>query len=228
MTDYMNISALLIGASTAFFAIFAIHILFWRKDRTRFQTVLGWIMVIWALSNLKDIVLTFPGMYTQHVLDWIMVIDAWGALGYTVLVFEVVMPRWITLFRLSLLALPFALFTLLYMIWPVQEVIYAYSAFLWCYAWTIVGIGWVKARRYIRYVRENFSNIDRIDVAWLKPVFFFSIVSQLLWLFTSLYATVAVDIVYYISTLRREEKQCSRDREGNAGAGDGGTAALSE
>ena len=111
MTDYMNISALLIGASTAFFAIFAIHILFWRKDRTRFQTVLGWIMVIWALSNLKDIVLTFPGMYTQHVLDWIMVIDAWGALGYTVLVFEVVMPRWITLFRLSLLALPFALFT---------------------------------------------------------------------------------------------------------------------
>ena len=201
MTDYMNISALLIGASTAFFAIFAIHILFWRKDRTRFQTVLGWIMVIWALSNLKDIVLTFPGMYTQHVLDWIMVIDAWGALGYTVLVFEVVMPRWITLFRLSLLALPFALFTLLYMIWPVQEVIYAYSAFLWCSAWTIVGIGWVKARRYIRYVRENFSNIDRIDVAWLKPVFFFSIVSQLLWLFTSLYATVAVDIVYYTSTL---------------------------
>jgi len=201
MTDYMNISALLIGASTAFFAIFAIHILFWRKDRTRFQTVLGWIMVMWALSNLKDIVLTFPGMYTQHVLDWIMVIDAWGALGYTVLVFEVVMPRWITLFRLSLLALPFALFTLLYMIWPVQEVIYAYSVFLWCYAWTIVGIGWVKARRYIRYVRENFSNIDRIDVAWMKPVFFFSIVSQLLWLFTSLYATVAVDIVYYLSTL---------------------------
>lgn len=201
MENYMNILTFLIGGSTAFFAVFAVYILFWQKNRTRFQTVLGWIMAIWTLSNLKDIILTFPGMYTQHVLDWIMMIDGWGALTYTVLVFEVVMPRWTTLFRLSLMALPFALFTLLYYIWPAQEVIYAYSVFLWCYAWTIVGIGWVKARRHIRYVRENFSNIDRIDVAWLKPVFFFAIVSQLTWLFASLYGTVATDIVYYVSAL---------------------------
>jgi AraC-like DNA-binding protein len=197
----MNISALLIGISTASYAIFAIYFLLWRKDRTRFQMVLGWVMAIWALSNLKDIILTFPGMYTQHVLGWIMMIDGWGALGYTVFVFEAVMPRWTTLFRLSLLAMPFAFFTLLYMIWPAQEVIYSYSVFLWCYAWTIVGIGWVKARWHIKYVRENFSNIDRIDVIWLKPVFFFAIVSQLSWLFASLYATVVVDIVYYIFTL---------------------------
>lgn len=71
MTDYVNILALLIGISTAFFAIFAIYILFLRKDRTRFQTVLGWIMVIWALSNLKNIILTFPGMYTASTgLDY--------------------------------------------------------------------------------------------------------------------------------------------------------------
>lgn len=201
MTDYVNILALLIGISTAFFAIFAIYILFLRKDRTRFQTVLGWIMVIWALSNLKDIILTFPGMYTQHVLDWIMVIDGWGALTYTVLVFETVMPRWTTTARLALMAMPFAVFTLLYIIWPAQEVIFSYSVFLWCYAWTIVGIGWVKARRHIKYIRENFSNIDRIDVIWLKPVFSFAIVSQLSWLIASLYATVVVDIVYYASTL---------------------------
>lgn len=201
MEEYMNISTFLIGVSTTFFATLAIYILFWRKDRTRFQTVLGWIMTIWTLSNLKDIILTFPEMYTQHVLDWIMMIDGWVALTYTVLVFEVVIPRWTTLFRLSMQAMPFAVFTLLYIIWPVQEVIYSYSVFLWCYAWTVVGIGWMKARRHIRYVRENFSNIDRIDVAWLKPVFFFSIVSQLMWLFASLYGTVATDIVYYVSSL---------------------------
>lgn len=201
MESYMNISALLIGISTASYAIFAIYFLLWRKNRTRFQMVLGWVMAIWALSNLKDIILTFPGMYTQHVLGWIMMIDGWGALGYTVFVFEAIMPRWTTLFRLSLLAMPFAFFTLLYTIWPAQEVIYSYSVFLWCYAWTIVGIGWVKARRHIKYVRENFSNIDRIDVIWLKPVFFFAIVSQLSWLFASLYATVVVDIVYYTFTL---------------------------
>ena len=196
----MNISALMIGVSTAFFAIFAIYIL-WRKDRTRYQTILGWVMAIWALSNLKDIILTFPGMYTTEILNWIMVLDSWGALSFVVLIFEAVMPGWTTIARLALMALPFAAFTLLYIIWPVQGVIDSYSVFLWCYAWTVVVIGFVKARRHIRYVRENFSNIEHIDVTWLKPVFFFAIVSQLSWLFASLYATVLTDIVYYASSL---------------------------
>lgn len=197
----MNVSAFLVGVSTAFFAIFAIHILFFRKKRTRFQTVLGWIMAIWAVWNLKDVIITFPEMYRDEVLDWIMIIDGWSALTYTVFVFEVVMPGWVTLRKLFYLSLPFVIFTLLYMIEPAQWVIYAYAVFLWCFAWAVVGIGYVKVRRHIKYVRENFSNIDRIDVAWLKPVFAFAIVSQLAWLFTSLYATVFTDIIYYISTI---------------------------
>ncbi len=121
----MNIAALLIGISTAFFAIIAIYILFWHKERTRYQTVLGWTMAIWALSNLKDIILTFPGMYTPEILNWIMIIDGWGAMTYTIILLEVVVPRWTTPKRLALLSLPFALFTLLYIIWPVMEVIYS-------------------------------------------------------------------------------------------------------
>ena len=112
--NYTNISALLIGISTAFFGIFALHILLWRKERTRFQTVLGWIMTIWAVWNLKDIVMTFRGMYTQEVLNWIMLIDGWSALTYTVFISEVVQPGWMTWRKLGLQAIPFALFTLLY------------------------------------------------------------------------------------------------------------------
>lgn len=201
MENYMNILAFLIGASTAFFAIFALHILFWRKRGTRFQTVLGSIMAVWAVWCLKDVVETFPGMYNDKVLNWIFIMDAWSALTYTVFVFEAVMPRWTTGKRLSWLAVPFSVFTLLYYIWPVQQVIYAEAAFLWCYAWTIVFVGWVKVRRRIKYIHDNFSNIDHIDVAWLKSVFAFVIVTQLAWLFTSLYATVLVDIVYYLSII---------------------------
>ena len=201
MEHYMNVSAFLIGVSTAFFAIFAIHILFFRKKRTRFQTVLGWIMAIWAVWNLKDIIITFPGMYRDEVLDWIMMIDGWSALTYTVFVFEVVMPGWVTLRKLFYLSLPFVIFTLLYIIEPAQWVIYAYAAFLWCFAWAIVGIGYVKMKHQLSYVRKNYSNIDDIDVSWLKPVFFFAIASQLSWLFASLYATVMIDIIYYVLTI---------------------------
>ena len=198
MDENINISAFLIGASTMFFAIFAIHILWWRQNRSRFQTVLGCIMAVWALWNLKDLITTFPGMYTQDVLNWIMMIDGWSALTYTVFVAEVVMPGWVTLRKLARLSLPFAVFTLLYILWQDQWVIYAYTVFLWFYAWTVVIIGYVKMKRYLKYVHDNFSNIDDIDVSWLKPVFGFVIVSQLAWLFTTLYASITTDIIYYL------------------------------
>ena len=194
----MNISAFCIGAATAFFVIFALHILCWRRERTRFQTVVGCIMAVWAVWSAKDLVTTFPGMYTRLVLDWILIIDGWSAITYTVLMFEVVSPGWTTWRRLVLLALPFALFTMAFALWSQHEVVYAYSAFLWCYAWTVVIVGYRRMQRYLRYVRNEYSNIDQIDVAWLKPVFGFAIVGQLAWLFISLYATVLTDIVYYV------------------------------
>ena len=201
MVDYLNISAFLIGVTTAFFAVFALHILFWRKTRTRFQTILGCVMAVWAVWNVKDLVMTFPGMYTQKVLDWILLIDGWSALTFTVLLFEIVMPCWLTLRKMLLLALPFALFTVLYSVCPDQRVLYADLVFLCCYAVTVVTIGYIKMKRYLIYIRKNYSNIDNIDVAWLKPVFFFAIVSQLMWLFTSLSGTVTADIAYYVSTI---------------------------
>ncbi len=201
MADYMNISSFFIGVTTTFFTIFALHILFWRKGRTHFQTILGYIMAIWAIWNAKDLIVTFPGMYRKEVLNWIFLIDGWSALAYTAFVFEVVSPKWTTWRRMLLLSVPFATFTLAFLLRPGDEMVYAYAAFLWFYAWTIVGIGWVKVQRQIKYVRDNFSNIDRIDVVWLKPVFAFAIVSQLAWLATSLYADVVADIFYYISVI---------------------------
>ena len=201
MESYTNLSAFFIGVSTAFYAIFALHILVWRKERSRFQTVLGCILAVWALWNLKDIVITFPGMYVAKVLDWIMIIDGWSAITYTVFVFEVTMPGWTTWRRLGLLALPFAAFSAAYALGPAAVVKDAYVVFLWCYAWAVVIIGFVRTRKYLKYVHNNYSNIDEIDVSWLRSVFLFAIASQLLWLFTSLYAKVSADILYYVLTI---------------------------
>ncbi len=202
MYDGLNISAFLIGFSTAFFIVCSFYILVVHRSNTRFQMVLGWIMAVWAVWNLKDIVITFPGMYTENVLDWIMFIDGFSALTYTVFVFEVTMPGWTSLRRLAILSLPFALFLVAYAVVPSRDaVIYSYAAFLWCYAWSVVIMGYLKVRRYLSYIERNYSNLENIDVSWLRPVFIFAIISQLAWLFTSLYASVFIDILYYISTL---------------------------
>ena len=201
MSDGLNISAFFIGFSTAAFALCSFFILVLHKERTRFQKVLGWKMAVWAVRNLKDIIITFPEMYTERVLDWIMLIDGFSALTYTVFVFEATMPRWTKLRKMVALSLPFALFTIAYGISPSEDVIYAYTVFLWFYAWGVVIIGYIKVRRYLNYIRRNYSNIENIDISWLKPVFLFVILSQLSWLFTSLYASVFVDILYYFSSL---------------------------
>ena len=194
----INISTFLIGFATAIFGAFAIHILFWRKDRTRFQTVVGVIMAIWAVWCGKDLILTFPDMYRKNVLEWIMMIDGWSALTYMVLVAEVVMPGWTTWKRLILFFIPFLLFTAVYAVIQRTEVVYAYSIFLWIFAWTVVGVGYVKMRRSMKYVRMEYSEIEKIDASWLRYLFIFAIVGQLGWLFTSFYAEVWTDIIYYI------------------------------
>lgn len=197
----MNISTFFIGFSTAFYAIFAIHILFFRERRTRFQTIVGGIMVVWTLLCLKDIVFTFPGMYVPRVLRWVMIIDGWSALTYVVLVFETTMPGWLKWRRILLFSLPFAAFTAAYALWPVLAVVIAYAAFLWCFAWTIVIVGYRKARRQIDYVRENFSNIEQIDASWLTPVIAFAVVTQLAWLFVSFYDSWLTDVLYYVTSM---------------------------
>ncbi|MBO7052143.1 MAG: AraC family transcriptional regulator [Prevotella sp.] len=199
---YANIlSAFFIGVLTAFFTIISIIILFFRKERTRFQRVLGYIMAVWAVWSFKDIIIILPNMYDEQVLRWILLVDGWSALTFTVFIFEATLPGWTTLRRLTLLSLPFLGFTVWYAVQPQPLVIISYIAFLWCYAWLIVTIGYFKFRRYIRHIRSNYSNLEGINLSWLKPVFFFAIFSQLAWLFTSLYATVFTDVVYYLITL---------------------------
>ena len=196
-----TISTFLIGFSSAFFTIFAVHILLFRRARTRLQTIIGIIMAVWAAWNLKDIATMLPGMYRQEVLDWVMIIDGWSALTYAVLVFETTSPGWTTLRRLTWLSLPFAAFTIAYVVRPSQEVLYAYVAFLWFFAWSVVIIAWVGMRRYLRHLHANYSYLEGIDVSWLGPVLGFAIVSQLSWLATSLVNNVWADVIYYATTL---------------------------
>jgi AraC-like DNA-binding protein len=158
-------------------------------------------MAVWALFNMKDLILTFPGMYTDKVLNWILIIDGWSAITYTIFIFEATMPGWTTLKRLLLLSIPWALFTAAYAIQPTEDVINAYLVYLWCYAWSIVIIGYIKVRQYQKYIRNNYSNIENVDLSWIRPVFLFAIVSQISWLITSIYANTLGDIIYYLSSI---------------------------
>lgn len=158
-------------------------------------------MAVWAVFNAKDLILTFPNMYNESVLDWILIIDGWSAIAYTIFIFEATMPGWTTPRKLLILSIPWVLFTAAYAIYPTEMIIYAYLAYLWCYAWTIVVISYIKVRQYQKYIRNTYSNIENVDLSWIKPVFLFAIISQISWLVTSIYANTIGDITYYLSSI---------------------------
>ena len=198
--DGINLSTFFTGFSAAFFTIFACLQLS-APRRTRFQTVLGYTLVVWALFSWKDIILSFPQFYNEQTLNIIMLVDGWSAITYAVFIFEITQPGWTTWRRIAWHVLPFAAFTIVYALKPDITIIYAYAVFLWCYAWTVVIIAFVRCRRYIHYIHQNYSNIDEIDISWLRPIFGFCILSQLTWFATSLLQNVYIDTLYYITTL---------------------------
>ena len=202
MTGIMTIFSFLIGVATAFFVTCALYILT-RPRRTRFQTVLGRIFVVWALLCVKDLVLAFPGMYRQPALDVVFLIDGWSVATFTVFLMEIVRPGWTNATKLLLVLLPFWLCTAAYFVWPARRnvVIVVYTWLLVVFALTILVVGFVTTRRYIKYVRDNYSNIDNIDVSWVRQAFFFFIVGQLLWLGVSFVSNPAADCCYYVITL---------------------------
>lgn len=196
----LNITAFFNGAATAWFAIYACQLLA-ARERTRLQTLLGYIFVYWTFSNFKDIVQSQPGMYTAETLNVIMTMDGWSAITFACFLFELTMPGWVTARRVMLLAVPFALFSAAYALWPTAGVLTAYTAFLVLFGITILCIGYAKKGEYTRYIRANYSNIDETDISWIKQIYEIGFLSQLLWLVTSLIRLPATDTLYYISSI---------------------------
>lgn len=193
-----QLQAFFIGISTAYFAFYALNIL--RQPlRTRYQSLLGYLFVLFAACCMKDMVLTFPGNYNDEILNWVTLIDGTMAVAYTSLLFEVVIPGWVSTRRVCTLLIPFALFIGWYAYSPQRLIVLLYTCFIIIWALTVVFIGAYRARHYIRYVRDNYSNIDEIDVSWLGYVFWFFVVSQLLWLASSQLDSIIMDMLYYLS-----------------------------
>ena len=193
-----HITALFVGITTAFFGLYAFQI-FRVPQRTRLQTVIGYIFVFRTILALKGIFSTLPGFRQQEILDLLIVIDGLKAITLVIFLFELVTPGWATRRKIVITSIPvLALFTV-YVIWPSRTMMYIYITFIFAYGIHACVYTWGKARRYVRYIRENYSNIDDFDITWMKYVFIFAILEQTTYFIVSLYDNLLVEILYYIS-----------------------------
>lgn len=207
----VNLWTFYIGVSTTYFIINATQ-LFQKKSRTHLQTVLGWMLVLWALISSKDLLAILSWPLTKEDLYYFLLFDGWVAFTYAILIYEVTTPGWTTWPRVVKTALPFLLFTLVYFVWPYTLIINLYGLFLDIYTIVIIIIAIFKARRYNRYIRSNYSNIDEIDISWINKILVLTMISQITWVIATFYPGLITDTIYYFFTLLMWQKLLSYSR----------------
>lgn len=194
----ISITSFFIGMATAYYALMSYHLFFGEKrGSSRLHRILGWIFVYWTLSNAKDMVLMMPGMYEEWVFDMVFVADGWSALTYLAFLNELTRPGWVVWGRMLSVAVPFLVYSVAYALFPVHTTTYPIAVFLILFGLYITVIGYRQSVAYMKYIRGYYSNIDEIDISWLRSVFLLAAASLLLWLFTSFSATAYADCVYY-------------------------------
>ena len=198
--EQVSLSGFLSGFATAYFALHAYQ-LFRREDCSRLQKVVAYIFVQWALFNLKDFVLTIHDYNDSNIQNILILIDGTSLIGYTCFVYELINPAWASLRRVLLMLMGYVPFFVTYFVWPNDSVIRAYMMYLFLVG-TIIFLVWLqKSWHYIRYIRENFSNIDEIDISWLRVVAWFFVSCQLLWVVISIVRHPLTDCLYYVLSI---------------------------
>ncbi len=200
--ENITLTACLIGASTTYCAFSAYYILRCNMSvKSRINTLLGWALAYFAITNMKDLVLTYPQWHTERMHDLVMLWDGWSAMVFAAFLLELTSPGWVKGKRIASMSLPFIAFTALYLYSGSRQIITTYAWFLGIFGITVIFIGLFRASKYIKHIKSSYSNIEEIDISWIGYLCAIAFFTQLLWLLASLIAQTISDCIYYASEI---------------------------
>lgn len=189
------------GMAFMFFAYASYRILR-NKRRTRIENILGYTLAFWVALEVKDLFINYNAIREHHFLvNTLFFIDSWAVAACSFYLLELTSPGWISIRRISALLSPFILFTGVYILTDWTILFSIYIVFILLYSMIIVFVVAYAARRYNRYIRNNYSYSEHIDVSWLKKATVILAACLLAWIFTSVKITIWGDIIYYLSSI---------------------------
>lgn len=196
----VTLSVFFIGFSAAWYLIRASELLR-LKSPSRLQRLLGFILLWWGISTMKDIVIHMTASDTSVLLRHIMYVDACGALSFALMLMELTMPNWITLRRVVCMALPFLAFLTVHLWVSADWLDTLFTVFFVTFALIMVGIAIVKSRHYGRAIRNSYSNLSDLDINWMWNVIAVFTACQLIWWAVCDGNDPVADTIYYVSAL---------------------------
>lgn len=194
--DLLNLVFFANGANFMFLLCAGIYIL--RKKRpTRMNSIVGWMSVYFSIWTFKDIFICFTPHEPEHIKNMIVYLDGWSAIAYGIYLIEISTPRWINLKRIFIMLVPFLMFTILYLIHPSKLLSEVYIGFLALVGLLIVMVSIRQMVRYVRFIRNTYSNLEDVDISWLKYIYAWFVVMQIIWVVDTIFTSYVMDIIYY-------------------------------
>ena len=196
-----RLSYILQGASLMFFLFSSIS-LFQSEQRSRLKTALAFIVAFFAFGEVKDLIRVIPAVtQSTYALRLLYTIDMWTIGVCAAYLIELVSPRWFTLRRALLSSALFVIFTVAYAITGSEVIFYADLVYVGIYSVVVLAFLARLLVRYNRFIRNNYSNLERINLDWLYSVVVVFVICIVVWTIYLFNHNYYMKSVYYIISL---------------------------
>lgn len=195
-----RLTFLLQGVSLMFFICAAGSLLTGEKGRR--EIILGYVIIFFAFDELKDILRLFPAVeQSEYVVSLLFSMDLWTVGACACYIMELLSPDRLTVRRAIGTVVPFVIFTVAYALCGSRIVLYIDLGYvsLFC-AGMVVGI-YISVLRYNRYIRDNYSNLEHIDLSWLLLVTTVWLLCLAVWTGFYIYGKVYLLAAYYLTSI---------------------------
>lgn len=188
------------GLSSAFFIYFGINLVFFRGTSRPLQ-VLGYLFCLWAVQDLKDLLLYVDSVSESYYYSTLLLsFDMWAVPFCALFLLEILYPGFFSLKRVVQFELPLILLTAGFAVTGMPLFYTGSVVYTAIFCLIVVLFIISKVGNYNRYMRENYSYTERVNVRWLINSMIILALCLLLWLYTCTNISHLGNLVYYTSS----------------------------
>ncbi len=196
-----RLTFLLQGVSLMFFICAACFLLL-LGERSRRRMILGYVVLFFAFGELKDVLRLFPAVeQSEYALTLLFTMDMWTVGACASYLMEVVSPRWLTARRAAAMVVPLVAFSIVYAITGSRILMYVDLGYVGLFCIVMVARILLSVSRYDRYIRDNYSNLEHIDLKWLLSVTTVWLLCLIVWVCFYICGNIRLIVVFYLISL---------------------------
>lgn len=176
--------------------------LFWFRSKGRAKHIIAFIMLMIALQNIKDLAIidTHP-TYDASLSALATCFDIVTVPIYGFILMELCRPGWIKMRWMVMTEVPFVVMALLYV--ATHNNIFYMLLWALSFVYGVCCVGWVahELPRYHRWLKNEYSYQENINLHWLRGVTLLFFIILIIWVVDCIYPSALIDTIYILSSL---------------------------